>query len=198
MKQMPIIVTHYTLNTGYQDEVQKLTRSLMQLGLEFDIEPIKSLGNWRANSNYSVWLIEKMLEKYPDRSILKTDADAVFRQKPDIFTRNDFDADFACCWFQWPSRKRELLGGTLYFANTENARLLVQRWKEKCIAQPRSRNPDLLDDAVKEMKDVIKVMELPPQYCKIFDLMRQVQNPIIEHFQASRRFRKEIDRKGLK
>lgn len=194
---MPMIVAHYTLNTEYEIEVQNLIRSLMQLGLEFDIEPIKNLGSWRANSNYSVWLIEKMLEKYPGQSILKTDADAVFRQRPELFTCNDFDADFACCWFQWPHRKKELLGGTLYFANTDGTKLLIQEWKKRCIASPRSRNPDLLDDVVRKMKDNIKVAELPPQYCKIFDLMRQIPNPVIEHFQASRRFKKEIDRKGL-
>ncbi len=196
MRQMPVVITHYTLDTGYVSEVQNLIRSLMSLGLEFDVEPIKSLGSWRANSNYSVWLIEKMFEKYPDRSILKTDADAVFRQVPEIFAQDDFDYDFACVWHSFRYKRNELLGGTLYFANTEPAKELVRLWKKKCKAAPRQRNPELLDAAVKEMGDELKTRNLPPRYCKIFDTMRRIKNPVIEHFQASRRFKRIIDAEG--
>lgn len=196
MRQMPVIVAHYTLDTGYELEVQNLIRSLMSLGLEFDVEPVKSLGSWRANSNYSIWLVEKMLEKYPDRSILKTDADAVFRQVPEIFTQDDFDYDFACVWHSFRYKRNELLGGTLYFANTKPAKELVQLWKKKCKATPRQRNPELLDAAKKEMGNRLKVKNLPPRYCKIFDTMRRIRNPVIEHFQASRRFKRIIDMEG--
>ena len=196
MRQMPIIVAHYTVHTGYQDEVQNLIRSLMSLGLEFDVVPIKSLGSWRANSNYSVQLIEDMLEKYPGRAVLKTDADAVFRRVPDLFTKDDFDYDFACVWHSFRYKKNELLGGTLYFANTEPAKELIRLWKTKCIAAPRARNPELLDKAVKEMGNRLRVRNLPPRYCKIFDIMRNIKNPVTEHYQASRRFKKTIDADG--
>ena len=196
MRQMPIIVTHYTLNTGYQDEVQNLIRSLMSLGLEFDVVPIESLGSWRANSNYSIQLVEDMLEKYPGRSVLKTDADAVFRQVPDLFTKDDFDYDFACVWHSFKYKRNELLGGTLYFANTGPAKELVQLWKKKCVAAPRARNPELLDAAIREMGGRLKTQNLPPRYCKIFDTMRKIKNPVTEHYQASRRFKKIIDEQG--
>lgn len=196
MRQMPVIVAHYTLRTGYEKEVQNLIRSLMSLGLEFDVVPIKSLGSWRANSNYSVQLIEEMLKKYPNRSILKTDADAVFRRVPDLFVKDDFDYDFACVWHSFKYKKNELLGGTLYFANTEPAKELVRLWKIKCVAAPRARNPELLDKAVKEMGTKLRVRNLPPRYCKIFDTMRKIKNPVTEHYQASRRFKKIIDAEG--
>lgn len=196
MREMPIIVAHYTLRTGYQEEVQNLIRSLMSLGLEFEIEPIESLGSWRANSNYSARLVEKMLERYPNRSVLKTDADAVFRQTPDVFVQDDFDYDFACVWHSFKYKKNELLGGTLYFANTAPAKELARRWKERCVKAPRARNPELLDEVVREMGAGLRVKNLPPEYCKIFDTMRHIKNPVIEHFQASRRLRKIIDAEG--
>jgi len=168
----------------------------MVLELEFDVEPIESLGSWRANSNYSIWLIEKKLEEYPDRSILKVDADAVFRERPELFTQDNFDCDFAARWQDFSYRKNELLGGTLYFANNNNAREIVQRWKRLQIARPRQRNPDLLDRIINQMKDKIKIENLPPEYTTIFDTMRFVQHPVIEHFQASRRFRKIVDAIG--
>lgn len=196
MRQMPVIIAHYTLKTGYEEEVKNLIRSLMSLGLEFDVEPIENLGSWRMNSNYSIWLIEKMLKKYPNRSILKTDADAVFKRTPDLFVEEGFDYDFACVWHNFRYKMNELLGGTLYFANTMPAKELVRLWKKKCKAAPRARNPELLDAAVKEMGDELRVRKLPPAYCKIFDTMKKIRNPVIEHFQASRRFKKIIDAKG--
>jgi hypothetical protein len=45
-----------------------------------------------------------------------------------------------------------------------------------------------LDQAVSETTD-LKIAELPPEYCFIFDLSRDYygnRKPVIEHFQASR------------
>ena len=198
MRKMPVIIAHYTLHTPYEEEVKYLLRSLLSLELEFDVEPIESLGTWRANSNYSIWLIEKMLNKYPKRAILKTDADAVFHKVPDLFLGNDFDCDFACRWQNFRYRKHELLGGTLYFANNKNARELLRIWKEKCIVNPTARNPDLLQEAINKMGSNINARQLPASYCKIFDTMRHIKNPVIEHFQASRRLKKIIDQMDKK
>lgn len=195
MREMPVIIGHYTLKTGYEIEVQNLLRSLMMLGLEFDIEPIESRGSWRANSNYSIWLIERKLDEYSGRSILKLDADAVVRERPVLFEQNDFDCDFAARWQDFRYQRNELLGGTLYFANNDKAKEIVRRWKERCIVNPRRRNPVILDEVLKKMRGNVKITNLPAAYCKIFDTMRFVKRPVIEHFQASRRFKKEIDKR---
>lgn len=196
IRLLPIIIAHYTINTGYELEVQNLLESLRKLQLEHEVVAIESLGSWRANSNYSVWLIEKMMNKYPNRSILKTDADAIFYSEPELFRREDFDYDFAACWQNFKYKKNELLGGTLYFANTEPSRELVQRWKIKVEHGPKQRNPELLYSAIREMGSNLRYNNIPPTYCKIFDIMHRVRNPVIEHFQASRRFKKPVNAQG--
>ena len=119
----------------------------------------------------------------------------MFKRTPDLFIEEDFDYDFACVWHNFRYRMNELLGGTLYFANTEPAKELVRLWKKKCITAPRARNPELLDAAIKEMGSRLKTKNLPPAYCKIFDTMKNIKDPVIEHFQASRRFKKNVNMK---
>lgn len=198
-RQMPLIIAHYTKSTGYEEEVKNLIRSLDKFQLQYSIKCIKSLGTWRKNSNYCVWHICEMLEKYPGRSILRVDADAVFQRFPSLFLQESFRADVAATILDWgrpAPQNRELLGGTLFFANNSMTSELVLRWKDKCIKRPRERNPDLLYETIKEMSD-LNFVELPKPYCRIFDIMRDVPNPVIEHFQASRRFRAIVDEKGL-
>jgi hypothetical protein len=207
---MPIFVAHYTVDTPYEELVCRLKHSLKKFNLPYYIEPIKSLGSWRLNSNYSAWLVQKCLKMFPNRPILKTDADAVVQNYPYIFEDKDFNPDVAACiWYRF--RKRgELLGGTLYFANNEKSNKIVDDWVDLCTKYPNNRNPVLLEQALwgnnnlsenkwPEQSEKITVknktvfQKLPLEYCKIFDLMRaSVETPVIEHFQASRKCKKLI------
>ncbi len=199
MNKMPIIVSHYTKNTGYEKEVQNLITSLEKLGLKYDIEGIESLGTWRENSNYCTENVRKMMARYPNNNILRVDADAVFQRNPDIFLREDFDADVAAHIHDFRWRAGELMGGTLFFKNTPTVRWLVDHWVWKSrIQHPTKRNGDLLKLIIFSRKFNIKFTELPATYCKIFDIMKKVKKPVIEHFQASRRFKQEINRQGIK
>jgi hypothetical protein len=40
----------------------------------------------------------------------------------------------------------------------------------------------------------LRVGQLPAEYVKIYDLMRPVRNPVIEHYQASRRYKQKIQK----
>jgi len=203
-KRMPLIVSHYTFDTGYEQEVKNLIASLERWGLDYEIEGIKSLGNegkvqaWRRNSNYCSQLVQKMLARHPDKDILRVDADAVFQRYPDLFLQDDFDADVAAHVHDFRWRSQELLGGTIFFKNTPNVRWLVENWAWECMVnRPKQRNPDLLKDIIDKKKFNIKFVELPETYCKIFDIMRDVKEPVIEHFQASRRFKRQVNIQGV-
>ncbi|MHA1592739.1 MAG: hypothetical protein ACTSUP_09740 [Candidatus Heimdallarchaeaceae archaeon] len=208
---MPIIISHYTKNTPYEKEVKRLRASLEKFDLDHEIEGINSLGSWRANSNYCAWQIQKMLKKYYPRPVLRVDADAVFQQYPSLLEKKNFNPDVAAViWYQYRTGG-ELLGGTLYFANNERTTRVVDNWVNLCKSLPHKRNPDLLQAIIwqeipsfqmkkiwpeekKSFSEGITFEKLPLEYCKIFDTMRkQVPNPVIEHFQASRRFRRGID-----
>jgi len=211
MGQKPIFVSHYTVHTPYEKEVKRLRASLEKFGLDHEIEGIEPLGSWRANSNYCSWQVQKMLQKYYPRPIFRLDADAVVQKYPDLFEKKNFNPDVAAAiWYRY-RKGGELLGGSLYFANNENSIRVVDKWVELCKKLPNKRNPDLLQRVIwqeipflqektvwpekeKIFKESITFQKLPLEYCKIFDTMRkEVPNPVIEHFQASRRFRRNMD-----
>lgn len=197
-EKMPVFVSHYTQKTPYEKEVSNLRCSLDKFKLDYDIEGRKSLGTWRANSNYCAWQVKKMLEKYPARAILRLDADARIQKYPSLFIQPGFTADIAAVI--WKDSRMvpggELLGGTLYFRNTKNVMKVVDDWITQCIKIPHGRNPVLLHRVLRANKGLVKFEELPLSYCKIFDSMSKVITPVIEHFQASRRFKTTINQMG--
>jgi len=196
---MPLVVSHYTLDTPYEEEVKNLVKSCKEWKLELDLTPIKSLGTWRANSNFCSKVIQSALERFPGRDILRVDADAVFERYPIIFEDPKFIADIAAHVHDFPWHRNELLGGTIFFRNTPVVRKLVAEWAELCMgSSKRKRNPDLLQDLLNSGKHNLKFASLPAQYCKIFDLMRNVPDGVIIHNQASRRFRGIVNSQRLK
>ena len=111
-----------------------------------------------------------------------TDADSVVRENPILF--DDLDCDIAFHRF----KGKELLSGTVYFRNTEPTIRLLMRWIAINKENPEIFDQKNLDQAISEAED-LKITELPPEYCFIFDLSRDYyggRKPIIEHFQASR------------
>lgn len=193
-KEMPIVVSHYTVKTGYEKEVKNLIRSLEVHKLEYDVTAIESLGSWRANSNYVALQVKNMLLKYPDRNILRVDADAVFFKYPDLFLDDNFNPDIAAHIHTFAWRKNELLGGTLYFKNTSIVRQLVDEWYEKAtIIEPLGRPGDLLQNILNSRKYPVTFGELPAGYCCIFDSMSETVNKVIVHYQASRRLKFQVN-----
>ena len=135
-----------------------------------------------------------MLNKFPDKNIIWIDCDAELKRYPALF--DELDCDVAAHEFRrglyQPRHKDtppELLSGTLFLRNNEKVREIVKKWIQECSENPR----------VWDQKSLAKVLHgeytrLPAAYCCIDKIMRKVQNPVILHYQASRRVRKN---KGL-
>ena len=189
----PVIVSYYTKGTGYESEVEHLKTTLRRFNLENDVVGIPDRGNWHKNTYYKPQFIQRMMRKHHGRSIVFVDADAKMRMNPVLF--NDLKCDFAC-HFHWP--RKELLSGTLYFGNTKGARQLVKKWIEENKLHPKTNMPQKNLRAVfNREKDNIRWEALPVEYCMIYDSQfRYEVNPIIEHFQLSRRYKGSKSRKA--
>lgn len=187
----PIYVAFYTIDTPYEEEVKKLENSLKKFHLPYDIQGVPNLGSWQKNTQYKAVFLQEILNKYPDRAVVYLDADAVVQQYPQLF--DELDCDFAV--HHYDNKKLptpELLSGTLYFGPTEKAKMLVKLWIETNKKFPEIWDQKNLDTTVQQMP-TLKLVELPPSYCLIFDLMKDQGPAVIEHFQASRQFKKLID-----
>lgn len=185
-----VIVSYYTKGTGYETEARRLRASLKALGpgLElFDIRGIENLGNWMKNTHRKASIIKEAMDHY-QLPILFIDADAVVHKYPDIF--DIIQEDIAVHYYM----DRQLASGTVFFNNTTAAKELINAWIERNNSQPQNLEQDNLQNVVEsfETQKKITIYRLPAEYCKIFDLMDEISDPVIEHFQASRRLRDDV------
>lgn len=182
-----IFVSFFTKNTGYEQEVQNLIRSLDEHQLRRVIYPIRSLGSWQANTQHKAVIIKQALSEL-DENIVYVDADAIVRRKPTLF--DDIQADIGVHF----RNGKELLGGTIFLRNRRNVRTLVDRWVSRNQRHQNTWDQQNLAEVIKQSLDLkLSIFDLPPSYTQIFDTMKHNGEPVIEHFQASRRFRKQVD-----
>jgi hypothetical protein len=189
-----LVIGYFTANTGYADEVNNLRRSLVEIGLPYLIREVKNLGSWQANTHFKAEFIRQVARENPDRRLLYVDADGVFRAEPELLDR--ITEDLAVHYREYPDEggkpcDQELLSGTIYFRNNFQTTLLLDRWIAMNTQSPDRWDQVNLAEAIDEAQDLL-LFKLPPEYCFIFDLMRidyPTAKPVIEHFQASRKFK---------
>ena len=158
-----------------------------------DIVGVSSKGDWQANTQYKAYFIKQMLFRHYPKDILYLDADARVRQYPLLFDSVDFDVGVIY------RENVELLSSAMYFANKPGVLELIERWIRGCHIHPQIWDQQVLQHILNESKDLkLQVCSLPQTYCQIYDLMKGAGEPVIEQFQASRRFKKDIDEKAKK
>ncbi|MES2345074.1 MAG: hypothetical protein V4494_03955 [Chlamydiota bacterium] len=198
MPSFPLVVSYYTLDTLYQLEVQGLIASCEKWGIKHHIEGVASFGSWELNCGYKpLFILQKLMQfKQP---ILWVDADGVFVGKPEVI--DAFSADLSVRIHEESSQDHisKVISSTVYVNWSEQGALLLRLWAEECYLQlnKEAREHEYWDQ--EGLRDVIfkgnhqaKVTPLPHSYAKIFD-QKMLEEPVIEHFQASRRYKKIIN-----
>jgi hypothetical protein len=192
-------VSFYTADTGYEREVERLLASAEAFGVPLVAYAVPNRGSWRLNLNDKSAVILHALDEWPDRDIVFLDADAVIRSYPRLFDELSESRahDLAACFFEESRLERgELLSGTLWVANTAAGRGIVERWDRYARKHPEIRHQKALAvvlGAGRPGEPGERIYRLPRAYTRIFDHpgMRGVE-PVIEHFQASRRLRHNL------
>ncbi len=197
----PLVISFFTKNTFYESEAQNLIASCEKFNLDYQIEPIESLGSWEYNCCYKpIYIMKKLLLN--KRAVLWVDADGVFVQKPnlkwndyrDIATRIDDSLNT-----KHPSKVCSM---SFYVDYTQAGIDFVRLWKEECRVQLLEKKQDMVWDQ-KCLRDVVfessyqaKVHALPLGYCRIYDNESDIlpeKETYIMHYQASRLYQKIID-----
>lgn len=193
-----IAVSYYTIGTGYEAEIQKLRKSLEGLNIDHKIYATAPAESWRANLNFKSAFILKALEEFQGRDIVFIDADGIVRSWPALFDELSakHEYDIAAHFFQYSFEKDELLSGTLWIQNNAIGRAIVDRWHELGLRWPSIRHQKCLKVALQKLQGeaiFAKVFRLPIEYTCIFDHpARRGKTAVIEHFQASRKYRREV------
>lgn len=178
-----MIVCCFHTGGPYAVEAERLRRSLVALGLDHRIDELPSRGSWDRNILITPEYIRDVMRS-TDGPVLYVDADAEFHRVP------AFDAEFDVQVHYL--RDRELLDGTLWLANNDVTRDLVEQW---CAEVRVGEWEQLTLQRIIERRPDVRVNRLPPAYCYIFDTSRRLYpdvEPVIEHHQASRRLKREV------
>lgn len=193
----PLVISYYTLGTPYEQEVEGLKQSVRELELDHDIRGVDSLGSWERNCARKARFVLDMARQH-DRPVLWVDADAVIRRPPLLLA--GAEPDFAV----YRAHGWQLASGTVYFNRTEPAQALLAAWVRHCEAEPGVWDQIHLDTAWEEVTATrpLRTMWLPQTYTKIFDAAPDSDGPVgathanhepvIEHFQASRRLKRQV------
>jgi hypothetical protein len=200
VRELPyVIISYYTLDTPYQTEIKNLRASLEKFRLPFHIYGVLSRGSWIRNVQINEEIILRAFDDFPGKAIVSLDADAVVIKYPALF--ECLDCDFAAHYHTWAKQARtELLCSTMYFQNTEITRHFLEdclrRYKD-CPSTRQQPNMQAVFNNKWSRRSTVyrkemRFINLPPQYCKIFDLMADIKFPVIEQYQASRRFKKLV------
>jgi len=188
-----IVVAYYTEGTMYEDYVPILKESLEKFNIPYDIQAVPNLGSWLENTSYKPTFIKEMLQKH-HHDIVYTDIDSVFMQYPTLFDEMPLGTIIGVHLYDrslyLPFRKREeVLSGTIFFKSHPKALEIVEQWEEECTIYIREWDQRTLQRVLNG-----QFYPLPANYCVIFDVMADVENPVIVHSQASRKVRKKKGR----
>lgn len=198
MTSFPLVISYYTTNTLYQLEVRNLIASCEKWGLEYCIEGVPSFGSWELNCGYKPFYILQKQHQFK-KPVLWVDADGVFVSKPEVI--ESFSADFSVRMNDDcpEGHLSKVISSTVYVNWTENGVHLLRLWAEECYRQLSNLEREFeywdqagLRDAIFLKNHSAQVSPLPHTYAKIFDQKGDAKT-VIEHFQASRRYKKIIN-----
>jgi hypothetical protein len=184
----PIIVSYYTKNTLYENQVEDLIRSCQDLGLPYDVVPIESLGSWSKNCCFKPsFLLQKLL--LHRRPIVWTDADSVIVKKPELFTHLNCDMGVHIREHLPETDSSKVLSGTIFINYTSRAKRLLKLWLLECKRRVEREglvlDQEALRDVIYRYPHGALIDHLPSSYCQIFD-KKQEEAPVFIHYQASR------------
>jgi hypothetical protein len=199
-----LIVGCYTPGDYAKEAEERLLKSVRELGLPHDVREIPSRGSWVLNNSACQIFLQAMDKELPDVDFLYIDVDGMVRSDPWPLLRT-LDCDVAAHYINhgppyaviaqhFVMNNEELLSGTLYLpAGPDRARLL-ERW-----VYLNSLDTDAWDQRnlqyILHTDPSFDSERLPPEYCAIFDIHRRRHpgiQPVIEHFQASRRLKSRV------
>lgn len=204
MNHFPLIVCYYTQGTPYALDVQGLKESCEKWDLAYHIEPVESFGSWELNCCYKPFFLLSKLQEL-QRPLFWVDADGVLVKKPNPLPA--FSADLAVrinisLTADHPSK---VISNSIFVNATPEAAALLKLWASICCTA--LTNPERaeeywdqmgLRDAIQSSRHSAKVAPLPHAYAAIYDHpidIQEIPEPVIQHTQASRRYKKLINAK---
>jgi len=172
----PLVVSFYT--PEYECEIGTFCESLERFGMEYELTPIKNLGNWRRNVGYKPkFLIEQLIKH--NQPVLFVDVDAFVEGPCEILNNIEDEYDFAGRFTLQPkkfnrpgdirptnNRKlKTITSGTLWFNNTELSMAFLRQWMRNERGQYLLGQLVLAETWHHDRPEELRTFRLPIEYC---------------------------------
>ncbi len=182
----------------YKEESEGLRATLDQFSLDHCICSKPSKGTWIDNVRRKPLFIFEMMKKFPKAdAVVWIDADGRVKRYPELLFKLE-KVDLAAHMFQRRQRSGEsLLSGTLFVRNSSQMHDVMKIWIREVSKSSRT----LLYPEQLVLQRIlpslgVKFYRLPYSYCKIYDTKSYPEEilkntrvvPVIEHYQASRKY----------
>jgi len=188
----------------YEWDADQLKKSMIKFGIDTsNIEYREQIGSWEANTQMkALFILEKLLE---NDSVIWTDADSRVRQTPSFFDNITTDVGLFFLPKElaggWVPPEHSILqnvdsylqSGTMYFKNNDRVIELLKSWNE--LNKRDSQQWDQWTLQVVLQTSDVTITHLPPEYIwmdGVVSTAYSYRKPVIEHTQASRRFKDKI------
>lgn len=163
-----------------------MAHSAERLGLSVQATALPNAGSWVRNAGLKPGFL--MQERAQLRGpLLYVDVDAVFHRNPWPELRK-LDCDIAVYY----EANGRLISATILINDTAEAALLLERWREGCLASSEVWDQLVLEQILAEdaasAHPRFRVVKLPVSFCWIFDRVENehVSEVFVEQLQASR------------
>jgi len=186
------IISCYTENTGYEQEAEKLKKTMRKFGLDTSyVLPFESRGNWEQNCIYKATFILEILQKI-STPVVWLDSDARIYKSPDLF--DSITEDIGLFYL----KGKILAGSVMYWAPHKICFKILKRWIKE--SQQNKYNFKIVIEQstlskIIEQTPKLKVHRLPDEYCTIDKFVKITKDMVIYQTQASRRLKKTINGK---
>lgn len=186
------IISAYTRDNGYAQEVARLSASLDALGAAYIVEAYDNRGSWVKNCAYKAAFIYKQRMEI-EGPLLWLDADARVVGDPGPHLQC-LRCDIACHMLGG----KELISSTVYMNDTDACASLLGRWVQMQDQRGDVWDQKVLQSAIQEAGAGVAFENLPPELCWIQaeggveDISQRVygeRDPVIIQTQASRRLK---------
>ena len=199
-----LVVGCFTAGDYAKEAHDVLIASVEKLGITYVVREIPNRGSWVLNNSACQLYLRELDIEFPHADFLYIDVDGYVHSDPWPFLRTLKGCDLACHYMSRPGWNygmrgtrfvdEELLSGTVYWPAGPRRRELLVKWTEENAANPGDWDQRNLQYLL-WLDPSIKCARLPVEYTFIFDIHRQRHPdavPVVEHMQASRRYRHRV------
>ena len=193
-----LLIGYYTKGTPYEADAERLRRSCEAVNVPYRLLAVPPTADWDEATALKPLVIRHFRERVAG-GLLYCDVDAVVHENCcAYFDGLEGTATFAVHWFQGPgcggreqgNMAEHLLSGTMWFADTLEARFLLDAWiarnDEKRIGGGQTNLAEVIAEGAVSANLVCRI---PGRYCWVFhkpEAYPPGEYPVIEHLMASR------------